>query len=59
MLMRRVKSYGRKDWNRGWRHRDRTTLNRCIEKRFRATERDDVAEGLRDAEPAREGTPAG
>lgn len=44
--MRRIKVHGRKSWNRGWRHRDRSTLNRAIERKFRQTARTDVGEGL-------------
>ena len=52
--MRRIKAHGRKSWNCGWRHRDRPTLNRTIERKFRATERTDVGEGLDEIEDDRD-----
>jgi hypothetical protein len=49
-MMKQVKACGRKSWNCGWRHRDRATLNRGIERRFRQTERKVVGEFLADVD---------
>ena len=48
--MRRVKAHGRKSWNCGWRHRDRTALNRGIERSFRQTATAEIEEGLDEIE---------
>lgn len=48
--MRRNKSFGTKAWNKGWRHRDRKTLNRCIEKSFRQDGKRDVRDRVREEE---------
>lgn len=46
--MKRVKAHGRKVWNCGWRHRDRATLNRGIERSFRQTAHAEIDEQLAD-----------
>ena len=51
-MMKQAKALGRKDWNKGWRHRDRAKLNRGIEKSFRQAGRRDVEERAREAVPA-------